>query len=1775
MVIPTLNSNMNSTNGMIAGSASVYGAGSVGTDFGGNDVEASGTSFNCYRSLNGWIMKALSNAGEAWQSNGTSASTDDGTFHWPTSVKRGMIFRVAIGPEASTHANVARDLGGTISRGSALYQLRLIKQVGYGNNDSDAKIELHDGDLFQVVTTPASGNDDLAHCFGNEQTYPRLMYVGSLSGRSTAHNSTNAYVPSPAWGYAINNDSSVLSRISLSGCPDADFDFAVEGDDSLYTHSDEQATGAIIDVTDFNKRITSIDLADYIKDTNFEIGTIAECMSTNGEGGIAGRTNLTKPHSISSTSVDATNLTSTFTIASGHNYIKDDWITIAGAHSDYNGNHKILSCNATTVTISSSSAQTPSSGTITNISRNYYAGHGKLWVTSNSPHSWHKVYLIDVVNWHGLDSDKPKITFEEITLSYNKIHQRLTSDEFGYGLIEENYFDGSWVDREWTPTPSGGYISSICETYSCRPHLDDGAYGDSGKGRWRVWFQMSRTDNSNFSRWDLFLYNTRPTDLCLISSGVSGNQLFMYDKTPPYQELYKVGLKDSHNLHHIWLSRDKMLFSGTPVTLDDYWGNYLEYMDAGETVQGYTTDPARHYTRGWTDWRISGSGDGSYYLPDRVLNPASVYDSRAAHIRSPGTHFILKDANHSEWDTQGKYNTPANGNGGFNYNGTQHSLDYAKGGPMFRDPSGYWHVIELGLFSGYGNGFSDNNDTIDNLGALRAINQTLHLGYNMGWDKDNVREINPARHTLKPFYHEWYKTTGVATESNGELVNTDTDVAHIVTSVAKQSGKFIYDAGTIFPEKSDYGNHTNGYNTAWNTNVDTNKTTDFNNTIVLLTQHDSLVAFTSSNEFGDLGGENDTVSDLDGVTNWSNTSGTFTDATCDYNNDPTIACDANASIKPGMSVSGTGIPTGAYVASVNTPGAVTSFELMYDTGQAMSTTGGTVTNGTLTFSKGIIEIQSRTSGELNGDNAHTYMTGDKRADFLTTNGVQATLGYSKFNQYRYGHDNNGTHDLETDAYTSSVDDDWNTWNSYIGQDGFGHFNMVTTSMNSIGDLGAASFEAIATPHSDGSGRNGWKRMRGFNMYFDYPGSYDYPEYHYYGTKELGLDSTNGQYWGGEGTGYFTWYANHDGLMGSTTTNGEQHHDTYQHGYVNTGGNIDENNWNGYERAFYHATTWTHNSGNVDTDTYTMPHGTPYSNRRVVFCNSCISKVTGLGRQGVKWSKYSAPRTTFQELDGFLNWVPMGDDEKNKFEKITNVDNIVLLDNDPDSKDTGSGHIASGLLFQGTALDNQGESKFMAQVSIPGNRAIDLVGSPPVHNMKKNWSPIRSYKQSNSEMARRMYPNQKILIKNLCHGLGSDTDTDGDYNDIYSPIITGDNKDNSTTQINIWKNENFEEMGTSQESIAYPHYTFDKFFNSEGVDSNAWAGLDNAGNQTISLRWPTEENGSTVGYNEIDTSNKGTSYDLVTTHRKIYKTSSIETQLNTGSQNSEFTEGDILEYKFSFLYDGFQDSPLTDRSHFHNNGTALASGDGTVESVTMTILISNAEQLGLSKRVTDIIVWRRNQADDDFRFVEQINLDQLGRTALNEDGEYVYAFTDSESAESYLAITGVNQVLTDISVNYGLSTQVGDYLFVGNCYHQKINDAQNIIFRSQPGKFSIFDWSLGNILAMPSKPLAIKGFGGKLYVFSRETTYRVNPDDMYIESKMDGIGILDQKGVVVTDYGMFFCDANGMYMHDGTAPKTISGTVAYNQDYPEGSIGYKQALKKAVSKGKIFISISCL
>lgn len=50
----------------------------------------------------------------------------------------------------------------------------------------------------------------------------------------------------------------------------------------------------------------------------------------------------------------------------------------------------------------------------------------------------------------------------------------------------------------------------------------------------------------------------------------------------------------------------------------------------------------------------------------------------------------------------------------------------------------------------------------------------------------------------------------------------------------------------------------------------------------------------------------------------------FTDATCDYNNDPTVTMDSTTNIRVGMRVSGTGIPAGAFIVSITNS---TTFEL--------------------------------------------------------------------------------------------------------------------------------------------------------------------------------------------------------------------------------------------------------------------------------------------------------------------------------------------------------------------------------------------------------------------------------------------------------------------------------------------------------------------------------------------------------------------------------------------------------------------------------------------------------------------------------------------------------------------------------------------------------------------------------------------------------------------------------------------------------------------------------
>ena len=107
----------------------------------------------------------------------------------------------------------------------------------------------------------------------------------------------------------------------------------------------------------------------------------------------------------------------------------------------------------------------------------------------------------------------------------------------------------------------------------------------------------------------------------------------------------------------------------------------------------------------------------------------------------------------------------------------------------------------------------------------------------------------------------------------------------------------------------------------------------------------------------------------------------------------------------------------------------------------------------------------------------------------------------------------------------------------------------------------------------------------------------------------------------------------------------------------------------------------------------------------------------------------------------------------------------------------------------------------------------------------------------------------------------------------------------------------------------------------------------------------------------------------------------------------------------------------------------------------------------------------------------------------------------------------------------------------------------MVFRSKPGKFSIFDYA-NDFLTLKSKPIAMANYNGRLYVFDNNNTYRVNPQNLTIEDTYEGIGCSGKDSVIVTEYGMFFADKTGAYMHNGQTPIKISEAIQKGGDTEE-------------------------
>jgi hypothetical protein len=288
--------------------------------------------------------------------------------------------------------------------------------------------------------------------------------------------------------------------------------------------------------------------------------------------------------------------------------------------------------------------------------------------------------------------------------------------------------------------------------------------------------------------------------------------------------------------------------------------------------------------------------------------------------------------------------------------------------------------------------------------------------------------------------------------------------------------------------------------------------------------------------------------------------------------------------------------------------------------------------------------------------------------------------------------------------------------------------------------------------------------------------------------------------------------------------------------------------------------------------------------------------------------------------------------------------------------------------------------------------------------------------------------------------------------------------------------------------------------------------------------------------------------------------------------------EIYRYKINFVYDGYQDSPLS--NHYTEvdireaNVRADGGGAGTdyvAGALTVTINLHKPEIF--SRRITHARLWKSKirinestiNSEDNFNIESMYNLvdtiplnsnwtvsDEVveeynGNTVtLGKIANYT-VIDNGKVGPSYEAYTGIPQAIKNSLPSYTLSTQLNNYLYIANCSHPSFEDASNLIFRSQPSRYNIFDWS-ENLLSMPSTPKAMTSFNGRLIVWDFKNMYIINPEGLYIEDTFESSGCLGYNHFARTEQGICFADDNNIYLYDGKQVNNIGIPIVTSHKY---------------------------
>ena len=379
-----------------------------------------------------------------------------------------------------------------------------------------------------------------------------------------------------------------------------------------------------------------------------------------------------------------------------------------------------------------------------------------------------------------------------------------------------------------------------------------------------------------------------------------------------------------------------------------------------------------------------------------------------------------------------------------------------------------------------------------------------------------------------------------------------------------------------------------------------------------------------------------------------------------------------------------------------------------------------------------------------------------------------------------------------------------------------------------------------------------------------------------------------------------------------------------------------------------------------------------------------------------------------------------------------------------------------------------------------------------------------------------------------------------------------------------ENRNFHLTVNSDDNRVKYYIYKENCFNLEGPEEDMYL----AGNSTGS----TSSYGDTSGYfvnSIIDTPTDGAIYSESITGIEIeLGPESITGPINPGGDAGPL--GVTYKYKFTLEYDDEVESSLQDFGAFTKEVTA---SDGSLEYLNVTIKLTNAYLHDLSSRVTGLGIYRTEDDLNAYALVDIVKLKAdlwLYDTTLD---LFKYTLRDKGTKFSFYEWQGISQDAEDVSkMHYGLSTIYKGYMFISDVYHPKLDNPSRYIFRSLPGNFFKYDWA-NEYTIMPEVPIAMTSFNSRLYVWGKNKLYKVDPITLLIEDEYEGISIAGPKAFVKTEFGLCFLDKNNIYLHDGNKPNPIANPILNSAAPPEDAngvliqSGYRELVEQTIANGQ--------